>query len=116
MAMRVFQTWVLSLTAALYLFRGMLEFPVTGWQPQVLLTVVIGVGVLPVLAAVASSTTTRRGRAVIAGFSLLGMIVNAVLLVLLWDGFTPVSLITLAIILAYAAAAMGSWHRVPDGT
>src|SRR6266481_3309443 len=59
---RLFQVWALSLLAALYLFRGMLEFPSTGWQPQTILTVVVGLGLLPTLAALAATTfSLRRG-------------------------------------------------------
>jgi hypothetical protein len=101
---RVFQVWALSFLAALYLFRGMLEFPSTGWRPETILTVAIGLGLLPVLAAVAAATPPWR-RLTIAGLCGLGSVVNAALLIVLWHGFTLVASVTLLIVLLYVSVA-----------
>jgi hypothetical protein len=98
------QIWALSLLSGLYLFRGMLEFPFTGWQPQTILTVVIGLGLLPALAGLATTNVLWR-RPAIAGLCVLGFTINGVLLVLLWKGLTPIAALTLLIMLLYAAAA-----------
>ena len=107
---RVFQVWALSLLAALYLLRGLLEFPSTGWQPQTILTVVVGLGVLPALAALAVATPPWR-RPVLAGLCVLGCLINAVLLVVLWNGLTPIALLTLLIVVLYAAVAWVEFRR-----
>jgi hypothetical protein len=101
---RVFQVWALALLAALYLFRGLLEFPSTGWRPQTLLTVAVGLGVLPALATLATASPAWR-RPVLAGLCLLGAAINAGLLVALRTGLTPVALLTLLIVGLYAAVA-----------
>jgi hypothetical protein len=101
---RVFPAWALSLLAALYLFRGMLEFPSTGWQPQTILTVVVGLGLLPALAALAAATSSWR-RPIIVGLCVLGLIINALLAIALWKGLTPIASITLLIIILYASVA-----------
>jgi hypothetical protein len=93
---RLFQVWALSLLAALYLFRGMLEFPSTGWQPQTILTVVVGLGLLPALAELAAAPFSWRRPAII-GLCALGLVINASLLVALWNGPTPIAALTLLI-------------------
>jgi hypothetical protein len=113
-AYRVLQVWALALLAALYLFRGLLEYPSTGWGPTTLLTVGIGLGVLPALAAVAASSPPWR-RPLLAGFCLLGAVINAGLLLALWAGFTPVAGLTLLIVGLYAAVTgievRPAWRR-----
>lgn len=106
----VFQVWGLSLLAALYLLRGMLEFPSTGWQPQTVLTVLVGLGLLPALAALAAAAPSWR-RPVITALCVLGVTINAVLLVALWHGFTPVAAITLLIVVLYGAVAWVAFYR-----
>jgi hypothetical protein len=101
---RVFQVWAISFLAALYLLRGMLEFPSIGWQPQTVLTVLVGLGVLPFLAALASTTPTWR-RPVIIGLCLLGFVVNMVLIIVLWNGLTVIATLTLLIAVLYASVA-----------
>ena len=108
---RLFQVWALSLLAALYLFRGMLEFPSTGWQPQTILTVVVGLGLLPTLAALAATTFSWR-RSTITGLCALGSVVNASLLVALWNGLTPIASLTMLIVVFYASVA---WIEVRRG-
>lgn len=98
----VIEVYLLSLTAALYLLRGMLEFPATGWRFEVRLTVAIGVGLLPALAGVAAAGT-GWGQWLIAGLGVLGCLVNVTLLIRLWDGFTAVAAVTIAIALLYLA-------------
>ncbi|AXJ96122.1 MULTISPECIES: hypothetical protein [unclassified Sphingomonas] len=100
--MIAFQVYLLSLTATLYLLRGMLELPDGGWRFEVALTAGVGVGVLPVLAALAAVDVTW-GRWLVVALSALGAIVNAVLLVRLWQGFSMVAYITMLIIVLYAA-------------
>jgi hypothetical protein len=107
---RPFQVWALSLLAALYLFRGMLEFPSTGWQPQTILTVIIGLGLLPALAALASASPTWR-RPTIAGLCVLGLVINASLVVALWNGLTLIALLSLLIVVIYASVAWIEVHR-----
>ena len=107
---RGFQVWALSFLAALYLLRGMLEFPSIGWQPQTILTVLIGLGVLPFLAALASAEPTWRRPAII-GLCLLGFVVNVVLLLVLWNGLTVVAALTLLIAVLYACVAWIEFRR-----
>lgn len=102
--------WAISLLAALYLLRGMLEFPSTGWQPQTVLTVLVGLGVLPFLAALASTTLTWR-RPVIIGLCLLGLVINAVLAKALWNGLTVIASLTLLIAVLYASVAWIEFRR-----
>lgn len=99
----VLEVYLLSLTAALYLLRGMLEFPETGWRFEVRLTVAIGVGLLPALAAVAA-TDTNWGRWSIVALSALGCLINVALVIRLWRGFTAVATLTMAIAVLYLAA------------
>jgi hypothetical protein len=106
---RMFPVWALSFLAALYLFRGMLEFPSIGWQPQTILTVVIGLGLLPALAALAAATSSWR-RPIILGLCVLGLIVNAVLAIALWEGLTLIASVTLLIIVLYASVV---WVEFP---
>jgi hypothetical protein len=106
----VFQVWALSLLAALYLLRGMLEFPSTGWQPQTVLTVVVGLGLLPALAALAVTTPSWR-RPTITGLCLLGLVINAVLLIVLWNGLTLIASLTLLIVVLYASVAWVEFRR-----
>jgi len=105
----MFPVWALSFLAALYLFRGMLEFPSIGWQPQTILTVVIGLGLLPALAALAAATSSWR-RPIILGLCVLGLIVNAVLAIALWEGLTLIASVTLLIIVLYASVV---WVEFP---
>jgi hypothetical protein len=107
---RVFEVWALSLMAALYLFRGMLEFPSTGWQFQTVLTVLIGLGLLPSLAALGSTTLAWR-RPAITGLCLLGAVINAVLVIVLWNGLTEIASLTLLIVVLYAAVAWVEFRR-----
>jgi hypothetical protein len=107
---RVFQVWALSFLAALYLLRGMLEFPSIGWQPQTILTVLIGLGVLPFLAALSSAAPTWRRPAII-GLCLLGFVVNVVLLLVLWNGLTMVAALTLLIAVLYAFVVWLEFRR-----
>ncbi|MDB6082833.1 MAG: hypothetical protein JWN43_714 [Gammaproteobacteria bacterium] len=99
---QLFQVWAISLLAALYLFRGMLEFPSTGWQPQTILTVVVGLGLLPALAALAATSFSWR-RSTITGLCALGSVINASLLVALWGGRTLIASLTLLIVVLYAS-------------
>jgi hypothetical protein len=108
---RLFQVWALSLLAALYLFRGMLEFPSTGWQPQTILTVVVGLGLLPALAAIAATTFSWR-RPTIIGLCALGSVINVSLLVALWNGLTLIASLTLLIVVLYASV---TWVEVRRG-
>lgn len=107
---RVFQVWAIALLAALYLLRGMLEFPSTGWQPQTVLTVLVGLGVLPFLAALASTTPTWR-RPVIIGLCLLGLVINAVFVIVLWSGLTVIASLTLLIVVLYASVGWVEFRR-----
>lgn len=97
------QTYILALLAGLYLFRGMLEFPSTGWRTEVKLTVAIGLGLLPVLAGL-SASQALWGQWVIGILSALGFAVNGVLLVRLWSGLTSAAATTIVICVGYAAA------------
>lgn len=97
--------YLLSLTGALYLLRGMIEFPQTGWRPEVKLTVGVGVVLLPLLAALAASAVPW-GRWIIIAMGAAGALVNGVLLVRLWRGVTAVSLLTILIVLIYAAVVL----------
>jgi asparagine N-glycosylation enzyme membrane subunit Stt3 len=101
---QVFQVWALTFLAALYLLRGLLEFPAIGWAPQTVLTVVIGLGVLPALAALAATSPPWR-RAVLVGLCLAGSVINAALLVVLWNGLTWIAALTLLIVVLYGAVA-----------
>lgn len=96
------QVYLISLTSAFYLLRGLIEFPEIGWKNELLLTVAIGLVVLPLLASLASSQVRWRNAALF-GLSLLGLAVNMSLLVVLWSGFSAVAIITVAISLLYAA-------------
>ena len=107
---RVFRVWALSLLAALYLLRGLLEFPSIGWLPQTILTVVVGLGVLPALAALAVATPPWR-RPILAGLCVLGCLINMVLFAVLWNGLTPIALLTLLIVVLYAAVAWVEFRR-----
>lgn len=98
----VTEVYLLSLTAALYLLRGMLEFPATGWRFEVRLTVAIGVGLLPALAGVAAADIVW-GRWLIVALSTLGFLVNVALLIRLWRGFTAIAAVTIVIVLLYFA-------------
>lgn len=99
--MIVLETYLLALTAALYLLRGMIEFPAVGWGAEVKATVAVGVGVLPALAGLASASVPW-GEWTIAALSTVGLAINAILLVRLWKGLTPVAVLTMLIIAAYA--------------
>jgi hypothetical protein len=98
--MNVLQTYLLALLAALYLFRGMLEFPVIGWRPELRLSVGIGLGLLPVLAALSASHTVW-GQWAIGILSVIGIVVNSALLVRLWSGLTNVAATTIVICVGY---------------
>lgn len=106
----MFQVWALASLAALYLFRGMLEFPATGWRPQTVLTVVVGLGLLPALAALSAATPSWR-RPTIIGLCSLGLLVNAVLLVVLWQGLSAVAALTVLIAVLYASVAWTEFRR-----
>lgn len=69
-----------------------------------------GLGLLPVLAALATATPPWR-RPTIAGLCGLGSVVNVVLLIVLWHGFTLVALVTLLIVLLYVSVAWLEIHR-----
>ncbi|HEY2403843.1 MAG TPA: hypothetical protein VGI23_26055, partial [Steroidobacteraceae bacterium] len=101
---RVFQVWALSLLAALYLFRGILEFPSTGWRPQTILTSAVGLGLLPVIAALAAAPFSWR-QWVITVLCVLGLVINAALVVVLWNGFTQIVSLTLLIVVLYTSVA-----------
>jgi len=107
---RVFRVWALSLLAALYLLRGMLELPSTGWQPQTVLTVLVGLGLLPALAALAATTLSWR-RPTITGLCLLGLAINAALVVALWKGVTLIASLTFLIMALYASVAWAEFRR-----
>jgi hypothetical protein len=109
---RLFQVWALSLLAALYLFRGMLEFPSTGWRPQTILTVVVGLVLLPTLATLAATTFSWR-RSTITALCALGSVINASLLVALWNGLTLIASLTLLIVALYASV---TWVEVRRGS
>jgi hypothetical protein len=96
------EVYLLALTAALYVLRGMLELPAVGWRTEVKATAAIGVIVLPALAGLAASPMSF-GPLVIASLSVVGFAINAVLLVRLWQGLTPVAVLTMLIITAYAS-------------
>jgi hypothetical protein len=96
------QCFLLALLGALYLLRGMLEFPTTGWRREVVLTVVVGVGVLPLLAGIAASGITWR-ETLIGGLSLIGLAVNGFLLVRLWSGLSAPAFLTMIICAGYLA-------------
>jgi hypothetical protein len=89
----------------------MLEFPSTGWQPQTILTVVVGLGLLPALAALAATTFSWR-RSTITGLCALGSVINASLLVALWNGPTLIASLTLLIVILYASV---TWVEVRRG-
>lgn len=101
----IVSVYLLSLTGALYLLRGMLEFPAIGWRFEVRLTVAIGVGLLPALAALAAADT-NWGRWIIVALSALGCLVNVVLLIRLWQGLTVVATLTMVIAVLYLAAVI----------
>ncbi|GEM_PF-1567663 len=94
------QVYLLSLIAALYLFRAMLEFGQLGWGVPVILNVVVGVVILPVVAAIASMQTSWGSLLVIA-VCVVAFLVNGAFLVRLWQGPSPAALTTIAIMLAY---------------
>ncbi|HEY2659601.1 MAG TPA: hypothetical protein VGI79_07750 [Caulobacteraceae bacterium] len=106
----MFQVWALALLAALYLLRGMLEFPSTGWRPQTLLTVAIGLGLLPALTALAAATPSWR-RLTLIGLCGLGLIINGAWFAELWQGLTPVATLTLLIVVLYACVAWVEFRR-----
>jgi hypothetical protein len=108
---RVFQVWALSLLAGLYLLRGMLEFPSTGWQPQTVLTVLVGLGLLPALAALLATTLSWR-RPTVTGLCLLGLAINAALVVVLRKGVTLIPSLTFPIMALYASVAWAEFRRL----
>ena len=84
--------------------------PSTGWQSQTVLTVVVGLGLLPVLAALAVTTPSWR-RTTITGLCLLGVVINAVLVIVLWNGLTLIASLTLLIVVLYASVAWVEFRR-----
>ena len=96
-------------TTALYLLRGLVEFPVTGWSPELLLTVGIGTIVLPGLTASAASSNPWR-RTVLLIATALGAAVNAGLMLSLWQGLTPIAGITMIIVGMYAGVFISSYR------
>jgi hypothetical protein len=112
---RVFQVWALSLLAALYLFRGILEFPSTGWRPQTILTSAVGLGLLPVIAALAAAPFSWR-QWVITVLCVLGLVINAALVVVLWNGFTQIVSLTLLIVVLYTSVAWVNFMHLTRGS
>jgi len=105
MFVQVLTVYLLALLAALYLLRGMMEIGDTGWKGEALLTVGVGVGVLPALAAVAV-LGSDTGRWIICAAAGGGALVNGGLMVRLWKGFTPVANITLVIVAVYGVVSV----------
>lgn len=112
MIIQTLTVYLLALLSALYLLRGMMEIGATGWRGAAALTVVIGVGVLPALAAIA--TLDREAwRWLVAAAAALGLLVNVGLMIKLWTGFTPVARITMAISLIYVAVLILQFTGLP---
>lgn len=102
MLIQSFTVYLLALLSALYLLRGMMEIGATGWRGAAVLTVAVGVGILPALAAAATFDGVVW-RWIVAVAAALGVLVNAGLMIKLWTGFTRVACLTSAISLIYAA-------------
>lgn len=97
--------YLFALLSALYLLRGMVEIRDTGWRGAAALTVAVGVGVLPALAALAVFDGDIS-RWILTIAAAVGVMANGLLMVRLWTGFTAVARLTIAIISLYGLVVL----------